>query len=1034
MGKTAADRFRRMENSQDVTGEGGMEQPVPAGSASAAPSAETVPQPDPAAKALLYAAAPAPASASGLAGWWRRLRRTPAGPPPAKNGIRPRRTRRRRSSCMTCLTQIGLAVVFIVTILLFAAAGFAVYQYYQIAATLPSVADLQNREAQFETTRIFDRDGNLLYEILDPNTGRRTYTPLSKISPYLVAAVVATEDKNYYSHPGFDATAIGRAFFQNYSSGETVSGASTITQQLARMLLLDPQERNQQNYLRKVREALLAVELTRRYSKDTILEMYLNENYFGNLAYGIEAASETYFHTSADKLTLPQASFLAGLLQAPSVYDVFTNRDATLDRQRQVLVLMLQASQEQNCIYVSNNNSPVCVTPEDAGNAWTEIQSTTFTPPSVNIRYPHWVDYIRSLLEAAYDPQTIYHSGFQVYTTIDPRLQDIAQEIVARQVGGLADKHVTDGALVAIRPSTGEILAMVGSPNYNGLPDGQVNMAVRPRQPGSSIKPLTYTAAFEKGWTPATLIWDVPSTFTPSGDPNDRNTPYSPVNYDGKFHGAMTVRTALSNSFNIPAVKTLQFVGIYDNPLTPSSEGLIAFARRMGITTFDRTDYGLALTLGGGEVTPLEMASAYSVFANNGLRMPTVAITKITTYDGKPVFTYQPPAGEQIIRPEHAYLMTSILSDTQARIPMFGANSVLTLPFPVAVKTGTTNDFRDNWTIGYTPDLAVSVWVGNSDNTPMLGTTGVTGAAPIWAEYMVAAIQRLVDGLPTPFNRPSGIVERTICALSGTEPDSHCPATRSEFFAMDQLPMPATMGLWREVYLDNFTGLIVNDYCKDFPDKDTVIAVDDPSARKWLTETGEGRAWAALNGFGSSIQFMPSGECALDSPRPLISINAPAKDQVVTSSHIDIIGRADATKDFDHYILDYGEGNDPSDWHAIVPSSTKPAGGTGKIAELDVSHVKDGPVTLRLRVFAKAGGNAEVRVTFQLKKPTPTPEPTHTPTPVPTATPTLVPTSTSTPTPTNTAVPPTATPTPTPTNTAVPPTDTPTTEPSLTPT
>ncbi len=298
---------------------------------------------------------------------------------------------------------------------------------------------------------------------------------------------------------------------------------------------------------------------------------------------------------------------------------------------------------------------------------------------------------MRSQLEEMYDPQTIYRSGFTIYTTLDPNLQNAAQRIVAEQVAALIDKNAHNGALVTIKPSTGEILAMVGSVDfYNEAIDGQVNMATSPtRQPGSSIKPITYVAAFEKGWTPSTLIWDVPSEFPPSGDPNDPREPYKPVNYDEKFHGPMTVRTALANSFNVPAVKTLDFVGIYDNPNTPEKDGMIGMAERLGITSLTRPDYGLSLTLGGGDVSLIEMTGAFSVFANGGRRIPPVAILRIVDHTGEVVYEYQPQPGEQVIRAEHAYLISSILSDNEARSWMFGRNSALNLSFPVAAKTGT---------------------------------------------------------------------------------------------------------------------------------------------------------------------------------------------------------------------------------------------------------------------------------------------------------------------------------------------------------
>ncbi|MEM5775981.1 MAG: penicillin-binding transpeptidase domain-containing protein, partial [Anaerolineaceae bacterium] len=316
----------------------------------------------------------------------------------------------------------------------------------------------------------------------------------------------------------------------------------------------------------------------------------------------------------------------------------------------------------------------------------------------------------------------------------------------------------------------------------------------------------------------ATLLWDVPSEFPPSGIASDPSPKYVPVNYDGRFHGPVSVRSALANSFNIPAVKALQYVGIYDDPATAQKEGLISFAERLGITTLTRNDYGLALTLGGGDVSLLEMTGAFSVFANSGKKVPPVSITKIVDFQGNVVYEYKPQEGAQVVRPEHAYLISSILSDNDARAPMFGANSVLALPFSVAAKTGTTNDFRDNWTMGYTPDLAVGVWVGNADYTPMVNTTGLTGAAPIWANFMQMAVPQLTGGNPTPFQRPAGIVERVVCAFSGAEPSEWCPEQRTELFAYDQLPPNKDEDLWKRVTVDTWTGLRASAACSDYVD------------------------------------------------------------------------------------------------------------------------------------------------------------------------------------------------------------------------
>jgi membrane peptidoglycan carboxypeptidase len=605
-----------------------------------------------------------------------------------------------------------------------------------------------------------------------------------------------------------------------------------------------------------------------------------------------------------------------------------------------------------------------------------------------------------------------------VYTTLDPNLQDQAQRIVSEQVQKLADRHATNGALIAIRPATGEILAMVGSADfYNEAISGQVNMAISPRQPGSSIKPVTYTAAFEKGWTPATLIWDVPSEFPPSGKPDDPSPPYKPVNYDDKFHGPVTVRTALANSYNVPAVKTLNFVSIYDDPNTPAQDGFIAMARRLGITTLLRPDYGLSLTLGGGEVSLLELTGAYAVFANGGRRVPPVAITRILDHQGNELYKYQPPQGEQVIRSEHAFLISSILSDNQARTPAFGPDSLLKLPFQVAAKTGTTNDFRDNWTLGYTPDLTVGVWVGNADYTPMQNVSGISGAAPIWNEFMQLAIQQLMGGNPTPFSRPPGVVEKVICAISGAEPSEWCPKQTTELFAADQPPLPKDQDLWQKVTVDTWTNLKASAACADFTDDRFVMNVSDPWAKKWLRDNKQGQDWAEEMGFDEPVTFTPERECKADDPRPKLSFVEPHNGETITKSPLDIVAVVDASRNFQSYRLEFGKGDDPVEWDTLEKGNS-PVPQADEIYEWDLEDVKSGTVTLRLYMKSTENTYAELRLRVNMQVPTPTPTPTSTSTP--TLPPTLTPTPTDTPTPSPTV------PSPTPTATSPSPTDTPT--------
>jgi penicillin-binding protein 1C len=907
---------------------------------------------------------------------------------------------------MGCFLRGLIAMVFLAVIVGLCTGSYFVYQYYAIASTLPDVGDLRNRASQFETTRILDRNGQVLYDILDPNAGRRTYIPISEISPNLLAATISTEDKEFYTNPGFDLAAMIRALWENYKTDGQGGGASTITQQLARALLLSPEERSQRTYTRKTREIILAAEITRRYTKDEIIELYLNEIYYGNLAYGVQAAAETYFGKSAKDLTMGEASFLAGLPQSPAVYDIYTNAEATLTRQQQVLVLMFEMSSKHGCIEVSNSDTPICVDPVIATQAADEMKVYPFRAPSFDAKYPHWVNFVRAQLEEQYDAQTIYRSGFVVYTTLDPVMQDQAQQLVTDQIATMVDNNAHNGALVAIRPSTGEILAMVGSPDFNNdAISGQINMADSPtRQPGSSIKPFTYVAAFEKGWTPSTLLWDVPTQF-----PDGANPPYEPRNYDGKFHGGLTVRFALANSFNIPAVKALEFVGIYDDPNTPQKDGLIGMAERLGITSLTRNDYGLSLTLGGGDVSLLDMTSAYSVLANGGQRMPPVAILKITDFAGNIVYEYQPEAGEQVIRAEHAYLISSILSDNDARSFTFGRSSRLNLSFPVAAKTGTTNDIRDNWTMGYTPDLVTGVWVGNADYTPMVSSSGLSGAAPIWSQFMEFAVPYVSNGSPTPFTRPEGIVDKVVCGLSGTEPSSSCNSGQyTEIFAFDQPPLPPGQDLARRIKIDLWTGFQASDACKGPTEEEVVLNVTDKWAREWLG-TEDGRIWLEDRGLPRKPYFAPDRECNASDPQPIVEIKL-NDGEVITSATLDIKGSASADGGFKKWKLEYGLGAEPAGW-TILSEREQPVK-DDTLYLWDLSTIPNGIISLRLTLVGdKTEVEKSIRLNLSLPTPTvPTSTPTETPTPTltPTITPTIeiiIPSETPTPTETPTEAP-----------------------------
>jgi hypothetical protein len=496
----------------------------------------------------------------------------------------------------------------------------------------------------------------------------------------------------------------------------------------------------------------------------------------------------------------------------------------------------------------------------------------------------------------------------------------------------------------------------------------------------------------------------VPSKFPPSGDPNDTREPYEPVNYDGKFHGPVTVRIALSNSFNVPAVKTLDFVGIYDDPNTPEKEGMIGMAERLGITSFTRPDYGLSLTLGGGDVSLLELTSAYSVFANSGVRVPPVAILKITDFKGQIIDEYQ-PVGEQVIRAEHAYLISSILSDNNARSWMFGPNSLLNLSFQVAAKTGTTNDFRDNWTLGYTPDLVSGVWVGNADYTPMVSTSGLSGAAPVWSEFMQYAVPYVTGGNPRPFTRPPGITDRVVCSLSGTEPSKWCKGQYTEIYASDQPPLPASQDMIRHIRIDLWTGLQASEECKGPSDDVDVLNVADKWARAWF-DTGNGRDWLDANDLPRNPYYAPERECTLGDPQPSLEF-ALTDGQTISTPVLEIIGSASATGAFRSWKLEYGLGDEPASWALLTESQNPVKNGT--LYTWNMSAISNGTITLRLTVIGdKTEVEERVHLTLSLPTPTapppppteippPTETPTEFPTDIPTATPTDIPTETPTP-------------------------------------
>ncbi len=695
--------------------------------------------------------------------------------------------------------------------------------YWLILADLPSLEELREREAA-PSTLIFDRRGALLYEVIDPQGGKHTPIPLAAIPAACQEATIATEDRNFYHHPGFDLKAIARAAWLNLREGRIVSGGSTITQQVVRNYLLPPAERQDRSLRRKLREAWLAWRLTARASKDEILAIYLNQSYYGHFAYGIEAAAQAYFGKSAAELDLAECAMLAGLLQSPVAYNPLEHPEAAAARQRVVLDLMVKDG------YISQ---------ADADLAAAEPLRLAASP--FPIEAPHFVMMVQGLLEQTLGLDRLQQGGLRVYTTLDRDLQRTAETVVRRRLRQLREERTTSGlprdlrvdtaALVALDPQTAEVLALVGSPDYfDPRISGAVNGALALRQPGSAIKPITYAVAFDPDlaraagravYTPATLVTDVRTVF-----PTREGEPYIPLNYDLDYHGPVLLRQALASSLNIPAVKVLNHIGV---------EALAAQATRMGLTTLAMSErFGLALTLGGGEVRLLDLTAAYGAFANGGRRLDPVIILRVEDAQGNVLAAWTPRPGPAVLSPQVAFLINDILSDREARMLTFGGNSVLDLSRPAAVKTGTTTDWRDNWTIGYTPDLVAGVWVGNPDGSPMVGVSGVSGAGPIWHDFMELSLR---GRPPRAFPRPDGLVEVEICADSGLLPSDLCPRRRTEWFIAGTEPTRVD-DMYQQIAIDMRTGQRAR--------RDTPLA--DVAYHTYWVLPAELQEWAAQRG------------------------------------------------------------------------------------------------------------------------------------------------------------------------------------------
>ncbi len=651
---------------------------------------------------------------------------------------------------------IGMFSLLIISIVGF----FGAFAYF--SRDLPQPGQVVRREGF--STKIYDRSGKLLYDLFDEE--KRTPVNLDQVPEQMRQATVAIEDKDFYKHQGFDFLTVLRIPY-NFVARRRVVGGSTLTQQLVKNVLLT----NERTISRKFKELVLAIQIERTFSKDQILELYLNEVPYGGTAWGVASAAELYFNKPVQELTLLESAFLAGLPQRPSRYSPFSGKtDNSGQPLWQVRTLaVLQAMYDQDRIGA-----------EEYGQAVDQLNDLDFEKGTLEIQAPHFVFYVKERLTELYGEALVEQGGLKVTTTLDLEMQEKAQQIVAEEVEAVEDYHITNGASVIMDPQTGEIIAMVGSRDYfdneNG---GQFNVVTDGlRQPGSSIKPVTYLGLLRRGYTPSSMLVDAPTNFKR----NENERDYTPRNYTGGYMGPVSLRTALGSSLNIPAVKALALVGVED---------FLTLASNMGLQTLAPTQenldrFGLALTLGGGEVYMLDMASAYSAFANGGTKVEPVAILKVEDRSGKKLFEHRHVPGSRVMSEGESYLINSILSDNSARTPAFGANSLLNTGRSLAVKTGTTNDMVDNWTIGWSQEVIVATWVGNNDNTPMNRVaSGVTGASPIWRKTIFAALEA---GYNAPaFEKPDEVEQVTVDSISGYPAHDEFPE-RSDYAIRGTLP------------------------------------------------------------------------------------------------------------------------------------------------------------------------------------------------------------------------------------------------------
>lgn len=921
-----------------------------------------------------------------------------------------------RQGNMLRFIGIGVVTLLIVGLIGVGIIAFLIQNQYTtiVQDWQDEIAALGTEGFDFQTATILAADGTVIAE-LTGEEGERVVVSIENgdVSPYFIHAIVSSEDPRFYENSGVDLLAIVRAFWQNYTSGEVQSGASTITQQIVRDRILGTRD---VTLNRKFLEALLAIEVANSYSKNEILDIYINEFFYGEQSYGVEAAAQFYFDTSAADLDVAQSATLVGILPSPSNSNPVVAPTAAFDNMRVILDRMV----ETNCLNFQHGEwgaqgVPFCInenTMVDGGSGQefelfrrnpdgtyggllavqiAQVETRRYAPRQSDIQYPHFVYYVLGELDEAYGDGAYIERGFTVRTTLIPRIQNAAESALQQGVDSLGINGAQTGAAIVIDPSTGAILAMVGSPDFNDSEiDGQNNNTIAPQQPGSAIKPVVYATALTgvngNYFTPASILWDVPSQYNIGGQI------YEPTNYDNQYRGPVSVRHALSQSLNIPAVKTF---AAFDTP------AFVSMANNLGIQFAEDATFGLPTAIGATEVSLMDLTHAYATIANDGLRSDLFAIEEIqergVNATDRPVelaLVLVPADPLQAISPEVAYLLQNILSDEVSRTetvngvpssffsnsPISGASLGLSNQNQVGVKTGTNNTVGGNpsriWTVGFTNNYAVGVWMGTlNEGTPMRGNvSGLTGAAPVWNAIMAESL----DGVnPGAFERPGGVVGETVCRLTGVlDPDAvtDCPVRVGEIFLQTQPPPAPENGYVATLSIDSWTGLRANEWCRDYVVVETYSNIADPFAMNWLNGTGRGQQILSQLALPNNLQAPPQGECQQGQTLPSVLISFP-QENTVLEGQVAFTGQVSAS-DLQRWEIQISEvGTD--NFRSIMPqpaTNQVPSRGT-PLFDWDSTSVPNGAYFIRLEAISTSGGyiQYEVRVTVSNPEPTPVP-------------------------------------------------------------